>query len=173
MIDSNRRTTAPALSRLVVAVDPAVTSNENSAETGIVMVGRGEDGDFYVLSDRSLKASPDGWGRVAVAELKDHGADRIVGEVNNGGDMVEHVVRTVDRYVSFKAVRATRGKFKRAEPVAALYEQGRVHHVGVFATLGIRWSPSILPSRISGALTAWTRWCGGSPIWWTRRGCRW
>lgn len=135
MIDDNRRADVPDIQRLVVGVDPAATNTENSDETGIAAVAQGTDGDFYVLADLSAKDSPAGWGRRAVEALRDRGGDRIVGEVNNGGDMVEHVVRSVDPYVPFRAVRATRGKAKRAEPVAALYEQGRVHHVGIFAEL--------------------------------------
>lgn len=130
VLDDLRRTTAPELVRVVVAIDPAVTSGEDSDETGIVVAGRGADGHGYVLADLSCRMSPDGWARRAVNALQDHKADRIVAEVNNGGDLVERVIRTVERTVPYKAVHASRGKRVRAEPIAALYEQGKVHHVG-------------------------------------------
>ncbi len=126
---------APDLRRIVVAIDPAVTANAGSDETGIVVAGVGVDGHGYVLDDASRKASPDGWARAAVAAYGRWRADRIVAEVNNGGDLVEHTVRTVDPNVPYSAVRASRGKIARAEPVAALYEQGKVQHVGRFEAL--------------------------------------
>jgi len=117
----------PHFSRVVVGVDPA----GGAAENGIVVAGKGlVDGHAYVLEDLSLKASPDRWGREVVDAYHEHQADRVVAEVNFGGDMVEHVIRTVDAAVSYKDVRASRGKAVRAEPVAALYEQGKVHHIG-------------------------------------------
>lgn len=127
----------PELQRIVVPVDPAVSSNINSDETGIVPVGRDHrsPAHFYVLDDASGVMSPHEWGVAAVAAYKNHGADRIVGEVNNGGDLVEANIRNIDANISYKAVHATRGKAKRAEPIAALYEQGRVHHIGFFAKL--------------------------------------
>lgn len=121
--------------RVIVGVDPSVTSAKTSDETGIVVVALGEDGHGYVLDDLSLIASPDSWARVAVKAYHQHGADRMVAEVNNGGDLVEALIRTVDRNVAYKKVHASRGKAKRAEPIAALYEQGKVHHVGSFARL--------------------------------------
>ena len=136
-IDEKRVTVAPDLRRVVVGVDPAVTSNEDSDLTGIIVAGR--DGQspphFYILADRSIMASPDAWARQVVKAYHDHDADRAVAEVNNGGDLVESVVRAVDRSISYKAVRASRGKAVRAEPISALYEQGRVHHVGTFSQL--------------------------------------
>jgi phage terminase large subunit-like protein len=125
----------PPLVRIVVAIDPAVTSGEDSDETGIVVAGVGEDGHGYVLDDLSGRLSPDGWGRRAVEAYRTQRADRIIGEANNGGDLVEVNIRTVDRAASYKKVHASRGKRTRAEPVAALYEQGRVHHVGAFPEL--------------------------------------
>jgi phage terminase large subunit-like protein len=131
-IDDARVSAAPALTRIVVAIDPAVTSNEDSDETGIIAVGRDarSPAHFYVLEDRSLIASPAGWARAAIVSYYALTADRVIGETNNGGEMVESTLRNVDENVSYKAVRASRGKVTRAEPVAALYEQGRVHHVG-------------------------------------------
>ena len=121
--------------RVVVGVDPAVSSNPNSDETGIVVCGLGYDGHGYVLDDRSLVGSPEEWGISSVEAYRSWEADRIVAEVNNGGDLVESNIRAIDRSVSYKAVHASRGKAVRAEPVSALYEQGKVHHVGAFPAL--------------------------------------
>jgi phage terminase large subunit-like protein len=129
-IDALRVKEAPAMKRVVIGVDPSVTSNEDSDLAGIIAAGIGADDHGYVLDDLSLIASPDGWARAAVKAYHDLKADRLVAEVNNGGDLVELVIRTVDRNVSYKKVHASRGKMIRAEPIAALYEQGRVHHVG-------------------------------------------
>ena len=134
-IDATRVKEAPGMSRIVVAIDPAVSTNEGSDNTGIVAAGKGDDGHWYVLADRSGIYTPDGWAREAIALYKNLGASRIIGEVNNGGDMIEHTLRNIDMNVSYKAVRASKGKAIRAEPVAALYEQKRVHHVGAFPQL--------------------------------------
>lgn len=135
MIEDSRVTEHPQLVRVVVGVDPEAESGEGSAETGIIVAGLGKDGHGYVLEDASLRGTPDQWGRAVVTAYHKLQADRIIGEVNNGGEMVGYVIRTIDRRVPFRAVRASRGKVARAEPVAALYEQGKVHHVGVFAEL--------------------------------------
>jgi phage terminase large subunit-like protein len=129
------RSLARDMERVVVAIDPAVTSGDDSDETGIVVVGKGIDGHGYVLADASGRYTPLEWARVAIGLYRNHDADRIVGEVNNGGDMVEANIRMVDANVPFTSVRATRGKVLRAEPVAALYEQGMVHHLGVYPQL--------------------------------------
>jgi predicted phage terminase large subunit-like protein len=134
-IDDLRVAAHPDLARVVVAVDPAVTSGEDADQTGIVVAGLGVDGHGYVLGDLTCRLSPDGWARRAVNAYHAHRADRLVAEVNNGGELVEATVRTVDRNVSYKAVHASRGKRTRAEPVAALYEQGKVHHVGALPDL--------------------------------------
>ncbi len=134
-LDELRVAKAPELARIVVAVDPAAGSAEANDQTGIVVAGLSPDGHGYVLEDLSLRGSPDAWGRAAVAAYRRWQADRLVAEVNHGGEMVEHVIRTVDAAVSYKALRASRGKVARAEPVAALDEQGQVHHVGAFAEL--------------------------------------
>lgn len=134
-IDDLRVTIRPELVRIVIPIDPAMTSGENADETGIVPVGLGVDGHGYVLSDLSCRMTPDGWARRAVQAYNELQADRIIAEVNNGGELVENVIRTVDPLVSYKAVHASRGKRVRAEPVAALYEQGKVHHVGTFTEL--------------------------------------
>lgn len=127
----------PPLQRIVVAIDPAVTSNEDSDETGIVVCGRDHrtPPHFYVLGDLSCMETPRGWGTIAVAAFKNYKADRIIGEANNGGDLVEANIQNVDFNVPFKSVHAARGKEKRAEPISGLYEQGRVHHVGTWAKL--------------------------------------
>lgn len=154
---------------MVVGVDPAATANEESAETGIIVAGLGEDGHGYVFDDLSLQASPDKWATQAVKAYYTHRADRIVAEVNNGGDMVEHTVRTVDRKVAYKSVRATRGKQIRAEPIAALYEQKRVHHVGYFGPLEDQlctWTPEDKsPDRLDALVWALTELMldGGEP----------
>ena len=128
---------APDLVRVVVGVDPSGTKGamDSGDSIGIVVAGLGVDGVGYVLADRSCKLSPDGWGRRAVEAYREFKADRIVAEKNFGGAMVEHVIRTVDLGVSYKEVTASRGKAARAEPVAALYEQGRVLHVGIHSEL--------------------------------------
>ena len=125
----------PNCKRIVVAIDPAVTATDRSDETGIVVAGLGIDGEGYVLEDKSLVGSPDQWAREAIACYHKWKADKIVVEVNNGGDLCEHTLRTVDSAVPIKQIRASRGKITRAEPIAALYEQGKVHHVGTFGAL--------------------------------------
>lgn len=141
------------IGRTVVAMDPSVTSGEDAAEAGCVVAaltrggcpicGTREDHGL-VLDDRSKQTSPDRWARIAVQAYRDWGADRIIAEVNNGGEMIGLLLRTVDPTVSYKSVNATRGKRTRAEPVSALYEQKRVHHVGFFDELELQmctWVP--------------------------------
>jgi phage terminase large subunit-like protein len=123
------------LQRIVIAIDPAVTNKETSDDTGMVAAALGIDGRGYLLDDLTCRLSPDGWANRAVAALRERNADRIVAEVNNGGDLVESVIRTVDASVPYKGVHAAHGKITRAEPVAALYEQGRISHVGTFSQL--------------------------------------
>ena len=118
------------IERIVVGVDPAVTNRENSDETGIVVCALTLSHHVLVLADRSLRASTDAWARAVIDAYQDFRADRVVGEVYQGGDLIEMALRTINPSVAYKAVRATRGKAIRAEPVAALYEQGRVHHAG-------------------------------------------
>ncbi|HJS32084.1 MAG TPA: terminase family protein [Alphaproteobacteria bacterium] len=143
-LEAARVAQAPAMKRVVVAIDPAVTSDAGSDETGIVVAGLGSDDVAYVLADLSGRYGPDQWARRAVEAYRAHRADRIVAEVNNGGELVQHTIRTVDRDVAFKAVHASRGKRIRAEPVAALYEQDRVKHVGALELLEdqmTNWDP--------------------------------
>ena len=132
MFDDHRVKAAPEMKRIVVAVDPSGTAgdSDDGDSIGIVVAGKGVDGRAYVLADRTCKLSPDGWGRRVVAAYNEFDADRIVAERNFGGAMVQHVIRTIDPKASYKEVTASRGKVMRAEPIAALYEQGKVSHLG-------------------------------------------
>jgi len=154
--DTIKRGSAPEYERIVVAIDPAVTSSAESDETGIVVAGRSGD-YFYVLEDLSGRYSPKQWANIAVNAYFKHRADRIIGEVNNGGDMIENTIRQVSADVSYKEVRATRGKAIRAEPIAALYEQGRGLHITMFDqleeqlcgwTIEADWSPDRLDALV-------------------------
>lgn len=136
LLEAGRVADTPELGRVVVAVDPPATSGEEADACGIVVAGLGADGIGYVLADRSVRGlRPEAWARRAIESWRAFEADQLVVEVNQGGDMVTSVIGTVDPGVPVVAVRASRGKWIRAEPVAALYEQGRVHHVGVFPEL--------------------------------------
>ncbi|CAO4843981.1 MAG: hypothetical protein CNLJKLNK_00315 [Holosporales bacterium] len=115
--------------RVVVAVDPAATHHEQSDETGIVVAALTDDNIVFILDDVSGRFSPLDWGQRAVEAYRRYQADRLVAEVNKGGDMVERIVKSIDFQISYKSVRATRGKNIRAEPIAALYEQNRVFHI--------------------------------------------
>ena len=134
-IDELRVREAPELRRIVVAIDPAATSREGADESGIIVAGLGADRHGYVLEDLSLRGTPDEVCRAAWHGYVAHAADRVVAEVNNGGEWIGTVLRHLDPAIPYRALRATRGKVTRAEPVAALYEQGRVHHVGAHPTL--------------------------------------
>jgi predicted phage terminase large subunit-like protein len=115
--------------RVMIGVDPSVSGKGSAAMTGIVVAAKGGDGNFYVLADCSLAASPDGWARAVAGAFRTHDADRIIAEANNGGELVRKVLHTVDSNLPVRLVHASRGKITRAEPVAALYEQGRVKHL--------------------------------------------
>jgi phage terminase large subunit-like protein len=170
MLERARVEDLPTVNRIVVAVDPPVTSMKTSDECGIVVVGadtRGEPKDWraVVLEDASVKgASPEGWARAALAAMQRHEADRLVAEVNQGGDLVERLVRMIDPGVPFRAVHATRSKMLRAEPVAALYEQGRVAHVRGLGALEDQmckmtasgWKGSGSPDRLDALVWALT-----------------
>jgi phage terminase large subunit-like protein len=140
-IDAARVEAAPALERIVVGVDPPAGSGRGADECGIVVAGiapaaRAAERRVYVLADESAGGlGPEGWARRVAAAFERWGADRVVAEVNQGGDMVAAVLRQAAPALPVRAVRATRGKRARAEPVAALYEQGRVHHAGRFPAL--------------------------------------
>ncbi|QUS36839.1 ATP-binding protein [Falsirhodobacter algicola] len=140
-LEAARLDAPPVFDRIVVAVDPPVTGHAGSDACGIVVVGAVMQGPpqtwrAVVLEDASVEAaSPDTWARAALAAMARHGADRLIAEVNQGGDLVETVIRGIDPMVPFRAVRASRGKAARAEPIAALYEQGRVRHLRGLARL--------------------------------------
>lgn len=141
-IDSGRiaLADAPEMHTVVVAVDPAATSTEDADDTGIVVVGHGVDGWGYILADRTCHMAPDGWGTRVARTFYKYRADYVVGEVNNGGEMVQHVLATADPRIPFHPVRASRGKQTRAQPVAALYGDGkkrpsRIKHIGSFPEL--------------------------------------
>jgi phage terminase large subunit-like protein len=175
-IDRLRVREAPALERVVVAVDPPVSGHEGSDECGIIVAGVGREAGVrvaYVLADRSVQGvRPEAWAAAAIAAYRDFDADRLVAEVNQGGDMVESVLRQIDAGVSYGALRASRGKAVRAEPVSALYERGLVRHVGgldaledqMCAFTGDRSGPS--PDRVDALV--WAIWelvlkGGGAP----------
>jgi phage terminase large subunit-like protein len=140
------------LQRIVVAIDPPASSGEDADQTGIVIAGKDRDGHGYVLADLSGRYSPADWAQRAIAAYRTHKADRIVAEVNNGGDMVEATLRVVDPNIPFTAVHASRGKVVRAEPAATLYEQQRVRHVGMFPAL---------EDQMCGFTTDFDRWRAG------------
>lgn len=119
----------PEMFRIVIAIDPAASSSDEADETGIVAAGLGTDYHGYVLRDRSGRFHPQEWAQRAIDLYRELKADLIVGEVNNGGEMVQTIIATIDPRIPFKAIHASRGKHVRAEPVAALYEQERVHHL--------------------------------------------
>lgn len=139
IIDNNRimPIDVPDLVKIVVGIDPAATSNKDSDETGIVVAGKDENGHGYVLEDATVQLPPAGWARQAILQYQEFDADHLTPEVNNGGEMVTHTIRSVEggKDISIKPVHASRGKITRAEPISALYQQGLIHHVGSFAEL--------------------------------------
>lgn len=135
VIDLFRVAARPEIGRTVVAVDPAVTNTEDSDEHGILVAGMGPDAVGYVLEDASMAGSPMEWAQKVILKSREYGADCVVVEVNNGGDMVAHTLRSLSPNLNIVEVRASRGKHVRAEPIAALYEQGRIRHVGQFPAL--------------------------------------
>ncbi len=170
LIEEFRATEHPELTRIVVAIDPAVADPKarseeeqaGNAETGIVVAGVAANGHAYIIDDKRIQASPHVWASEAVTAYKKFRADRIVAEQNNGGVLVENTIRTIERGISYSPVWASRGKYTRAEPVAALYEQGRVHHVGMFPQLEdqmCQWEPLMgqkSPDRIDALVWALT-----------------
>lgn len=169
-IETGRVQKLPPLSRIVVALDPAVTSSEESDEWGIVAVGQDgrEPAHFYPLVDESGIYTPDDAAKTAVRLYHRLGADRIVGEANNGGDMIETILRYQDANVSYRKVTASRGKVIRAEPVASLYEQSRVHHHGTLAKLEdelCNWNPQTddrSPNRLDALVWGVTELAGNA-----------
>jgi len=135
---------AKTLARVVVSVDPAVSSNAESDMTGIVVAGMDVNGICYILQDATDRYSPEGWAAKAIELYNTYGADRIVAERNQGGDMVKYTFKTIDETIPIKLVHASRGKFARAEPVSALYERNRVKHVRGLDLLEdqmVQWEP--------------------------------
>jgi phage terminase large subunit-like protein len=151
-IDGLRVTQAPPLVRVVVAIDPSTTNNADSDEAGIIVIGKGEDGHLYILDDLSLQETPLGWARQAITGYHKFKADRIIAESNNGGLMVEQTIKSVEQGIPVTLVWASRGKYTRAEPISALYEQGKAHHVGAFGALEdemCTWTPGMpSPNRM-------------------------
>lgn len=169
IIENARIEKAPPLSRIVVAVDPSATSTGDDA--GIIVAGKyGDQG--YVLADKTLQGSPLQWAKAAIAAYHEYQADRIIAEKNNGGEMVELVLKQVDRSVPVRLVHASRDKHTRAEPVAAQYEQGRVHHVGRFSALEDEmclWVPGDpSPNRMDALVWALTDLFQGHSIDWVK-----
>ena len=162
MIDAYRTTEIPHLVRIVVAVDPEATSGNDSAETGIVVAGKDAAGHGYVLDDATLRARPLGWATAAVAAYNKFAADRLVAEDNNGGEMVEETIKTVKGAPPVTRIHASRGKQARAEPIAAVYELGLIHHVGFFSQLEDQmcgWAPGTgapSPDRVDALVWALT-----------------
>lgn len=173
-IDAGRVPSMPAgvtIDRFVVAIDPAVTSDEDSDETGIIGAAIGSDGDGYVFDDVSGIFTPNEWARQAIQLYHTRDADRIVAESNNGGEMVESTLHTVDENIPVKLVHASRGKAIRAEPIAALYEQHRIHHVGTLGKLEDQmtdWVPddkkASSPDRMDALVWALTELMGQSNL---------
>jgi len=144
IINQARVKELPKLKRVIVAIDPAVTANASSDETGIVLVAQGQNNDYYVIEDSSGRYSPNEWAQVALETAESHNAEAYVAEGNQGHDLVASNIKQVDKQRRVKMVRATRGKHVRAEPIYGLYEQGKVHHVGHFSRLEaqmISWNP--------------------------------
>ncbi len=135
MIETTHVACPPDLDRVVVALDPAVTTGSGADACGIIVAGAKTDGSpkdwrAYILADRTVQGlGPAGWAQAAIQAMDEFSAQRLVAEVNQGGQLVEEVIRQIDPLVPFRAVHASKGKIARAEPVAALYEQGRVFHV--------------------------------------------
>lgn len=135
LINSTRVLEAPTMKRIVIALDPAVTSKDTSDETGIIAVGIGFDDHLYILDDDTGTYTPNEWAARGVAMYNKWKADKIIGETNNGGDLIEAVLRNISKTIPYKSVHATRDKLTRAEPIAAIYEQGKAHHVGLLTEL--------------------------------------
>lgn len=159
LIEDSRKDAYPPLSRIVIGVDPKASA-EAESETGIVVAGLGEDGHGYVIGDYSINGTPEQWAKKVATAYELHKADRVVVERNQGGDMVVSVLKATGAQLPIKTVVATRGKYTRAEPIAALYEGGKVHHVGGLAYLEDQlctWLPGEKsPDRLDAAVWALT-----------------
>lgn len=144
------RADLPEMVRILVGCDPTGSSAGKGDDTGIIVVGECEKGHYYVLGDYSMNGSPEQWGSKVVAAWREWGADRIIAEANFGGAMVASVIAAVDPSAPVKLVHASRGKVARAEPIAAIYEQGRAHHVGHFADLEDQMAGLVLGGEYMG-----------------------
>jgi len=159
-IETHRLSTPPAqIVRTVVAVDPAVT--DTGDETGIIVAARDRQQHGYVIADYSVRGTPDAWARRVVDAYDTHSADAIVVEVNQGGQMIASVLRTVRPNLPIREVRASKGKQVRAEPISAMYEQGRIHHIGTHDELETQlttWTPDLpkSPDRLDALVWAFT-----------------
>lgn len=134
-IDDNKVRQIPELTYVAVGMDPSVTDKAGSDDTGIVVIGRDKDSHYYVLGDYTVHDTPQKWAEAVITAFHKHEANTIVSETNQGGDMIERLLKSVDSKITYKSVHASRGKATRAEPVSALYEQGKVHHFGTFPEL--------------------------------------
>lgn len=169
LIDRNRLDLAPNLSRIVVSIDPAVTNKATSDETGIIVAGSDVSGHGYLLADHSMRGSPLEWATKAVELFDEYKADSLLVEVNQGGDMVSAVLKQVRPVLPIREIRAHVGKKLRAEPVAAMYEQGRIHHIGAFTKLEDQmttWTPAdpTSPDRLDAMVQAFADLLGTSSI---------
>jgi phage terminase large subunit-like protein len=157
-IESTRVVKYPELVRVIVSVDPSATTTGNAC--GITVQGLGADGHGYLLDDLSMQGSPHAWAMQAVSAYHKYSADRLVAETNQGGEMVRQTIASIDASVSYRGVHASRGKFTRAEPVSALYEQRRIHHVGSFPELEdelCSWEPGgESPNRLDAMVHGFT-----------------
>ncbi len=145
LINRDRVTEMPTMQRICIAIDPAVSANADSDETGIIIGGKGIDKHYYIWGDLSGVYKPNEWGAKVVNAFHDEKADLIIAEVNNGGDLVESNIKNIDRNVKVKKLHANRGKLLRAEPIQGLYESGLVHHVGELTDLEYQmttWDPA-------------------------------
>jgi predicted phage terminase large subunit-like protein len=157
-LDENRRQVEPKFNRVIIGVDPSMTGGDRADETGIVVVGQDQDKHGYVIADYSMKGSPNQWAQRVVRAYHDHEANLIVAERNQGGELVRDTMLNIDRGLPIKLVFASKGKVARAEPVSALDEQGKIHHVGVFPKMedemccfvpgDIRESPNRVDARV-------------------------
>ncbi len=168
-IDNNKVRQIPELTYVVVGVDPAIQSKEGADDTGIIAAGKSKDEHYYILGDYTCHLTPHGWGEAAITAYHKHEANTIVGETNQGGEMVGNTLKYIDSKVPFKSVHSSRGKAIRAEPVSALYEQGNVHHFGTFPELEdqmCEWIPGAekSPDRLDALVFALAELEGKTPL---------
>ena len=161
IINATRVSELPSIVKVIIAVDPAITAKASSDETGIVVIGLSAEGHGYLIEDCSGTYTPNEWGSLAAKKYHEYSAAAIVGEVNQGGDMVESTIKGNDSSIYYVGVRATKGKFVRAEPIYAFYQAGKIHHVGYFPKLEYQlasWNPNsnFSPDRMDAAVWGFT-----------------